>query len=173
MDAFGLGRTQVARDRPGRDGLRAPWATVWRMPVADGVVFVKECHGRWRVEAALTAAVAAAGRRHGGGPRRRPGPGVVSCSPMRASGWSTSGTHPSCGPTSLPRYAELQRGETAHASRASRRRRARPPDHGSPRVSTTGCCPSPSRSKPRSSRGSSRSRRRSARSAPSSRRAHR
>ena len=93
-----------------------PWATVWRVPTGDEVVYVKECHGRWRFEAALTATVSA----------RWPDVAVtvLAADVPRARMVLADagapvvelGNPPELWCEVLPRYAELQRGETVHAT---------------------------------------------------------
>ncbi len=115
MDALEWARTQVTPTGAAETVSEHPWATVWRMPLADGVVFVKECHGRWHVEAALTAAVAS----------RWPAVTVevLAADPGRGRLLLADagvrlldvGNPPELWADVLPRYAELQRGETPHA----------------------------------------------------------
>jgi hypothetical protein len=91
-----------------------PWATVWRLPVADGAVFVKQCHGRWRFEVGLTAAVSA----------RWPDVAVeVLAADIPAARMVLAdagspllelGNPPELWCEILPRYAALQRGEVPH-----------------------------------------------------------
>src|SRR3954462_8926974 len=59
VDALEWAREQITPTGAPETVSDDPWATVWRLPVADGVVYVKECHGRWHFEGALTAAVSA------------------------------------------------------------------------------------------------------------------
>src|SRR3954454_13076797 len=59
VDAVEWARATVTATGPGEAVSAEPWDTVWRLPVADGTVFVKECLGRWSFEGVLTAAVAA------------------------------------------------------------------------------------------------------------------
>jgi len=115
VDAVEWARATVTPTGPAEAVSEEPWATVWRLPVADGTVFVKECHGRWHFEAGLTAAVAA----------RNPGVTVevLAADPARARLVLADagvplvelGNPPELWCEVLPRYAELQRTETAHA----------------------------------------------------------
>ena len=115
MDALEWAREQVTPTGAPETVSDDPWATVWRLPVADGVVYVKECHGRWHFEGALTAAVSA----------RWPHVSVevLAADPSRArlvladagAPLVDLGNPPELWCEVLPRYAELQRGETAHA----------------------------------------------------------
>jgi hypothetical protein len=94
---------------------REPWATVLRVPVADGHVWFKACEPAWRFEARLTATLGA----------RWPDRVVEVLAWDERRGWllladagtpmSTLGNPPSAWLASLPRYAELQRGEIKHA----------------------------------------------------------
>jgi hypothetical protein len=116
VDALEWARTQVNATGDAETVSSDPWATVWRLPVADGVVYVKECHGRWRFEAALTGAVSA----------RWPDVAVtvLAVDPDRArlvladagAPVVELGNPPELWCEVLPRYAELQRGESMHAS---------------------------------------------------------
>jgi hypothetical protein len=93
-----------------------PWATVARVPVAGGHVFVKQCSPVQGFEPLLTARLA----------RRHPGllPEVIAHDAER--GWllladaGTSlrdlGNAPQVWLSLLPAYAELQRAETAHVA---------------------------------------------------------
>ena len=116
MNALAWARTRVTPTGGVETVSDDPWATVWRLPVADGVVYVKECHGRWRFEPALTAAVSA----------RWPDVAVrvlaVDAGRARLVLADAGdpvvelGNPPELWCDVLPRYAELQRGETAHAA---------------------------------------------------------
>jgi hypothetical protein len=115
VDALAWARTQVSGTGDAETVSSDPWATVWRLPVVEGVVYVKECHGRWRFEPALTAAVSA----------RWPDVAVtvLAADPEHArlvladagSPVVELGNPPELWCDVLPRYAELQSGETAHA----------------------------------------------------------
>lgn len=100
-----VGRIELAFERP--------WATVWRVPTATGMAWMKACAPVQRFEPRLTAALA----------RRWPDrlPEVLAHDPERA--WLLladagmplgTGGHPAPWLDVLPAYAELQRGETAH-----------------------------------------------------------
>ena len=116
MDALAWAATCVTPTGDAETVSSDPWATVWRLPVAGGVVYVKECHGRWRFEPSLTAAVAG----------RWPDVAVtvLAVDTERArlvledagSPVVALGNPPELWCDVLPRYAELQRGETAHAT---------------------------------------------------------
>jgi hypothetical protein len=116
VDALAWARTQVTPTGDAELVSSEPWATVWRLPVSHGVVYVKECHGRWRFEPALTAAVSA----------RWPdvAVSVLAADPEHArlvladagAPVVELGNPPELWCEVLPRYAALQRGETAHAS---------------------------------------------------------
>jgi hypothetical protein len=92
-----------------------PWATVWRVPLADGVVWFKACAPVQAFEPRLTAELFA----------RWPGrvADVLGYDEERA--WlltadagtpiRASGNPPEAWLSALPVYAELQRGEAAHA----------------------------------------------------------
>jgi hypothetical protein len=93
-----------------------PWATVWRVPLQGGVAYAKACRPIQAFEPALTAALA----------RRWPDrvAEVLAFDPARA--WLLTadagtpvgdlGNPPELWAEILPRYAELQRGEIAHAA---------------------------------------------------------
>jgi Phosphotransferase enzyme family len=100
------GELEIEKDRT--------WATTWRVPVADGVVWLKACGEVQRFEPQLTADL---GSRW---------PTVVA--PVIAheprswvlledagTPFGVDGNRPEAWEVVLPRYAELQRGETAHA----------------------------------------------------------
>jgi hypothetical protein len=116
VDTLAWARAQVAPTGAAETVSADPWATVWRLPVADGVVYVKECHGRWRFEPTLTAAVSA----------RWPAVAVtvLAVDPEQArlvladagSPVVELGNPPELWCEILPRYAELQRGEIARAA---------------------------------------------------------
>jgi Phosphotransferase enzyme family len=101
------GRIQLARERP--------WATVWRVPLADGTAWFKACAPVQAFEPYLTAQLFT----------RWPGrvPEVLGHDEER--GWllladagtpaGALGNPPEAWIDVLPRYAELQRGEAAHA----------------------------------------------------------
>lgn len=101
------GAAEVVKDRE--------WATVWRLPVAGADVYVKQCHGRWRFEPALTAALSTRW------PDRVVEVLVVDVGAARmvladaGTRAGDLGNPPELWETVLPRYAELQQGETANA----------------------------------------------------------
>jgi hypothetical protein len=115
VDAPDWARTQVTATGDAETVSSDPWATVWRLPVADGVVYVKECHGRWRFEPGLTAAVSARW------PRVAVTVLAVDADRARLVLADAGdpvvelGNPPELWCEVLPRYAELQRGEAAHA----------------------------------------------------------
>lgn len=90
------------------------WAKVWRLPIAGADVFVKQCHGRWQFEPALTAALST----------RWPDRvvEVLAVDPHAARMVLTDagtrvgelGNPPELWEAVLPRYAELQQGEATH-----------------------------------------------------------
>jgi Phosphotransferase enzyme family len=94
---------------------RRPWSTVLRVPLADGVAWFKACSPVQAFEPRLTEALFA----------RWPDrvAEVLGCDEQR--GWllladagtpiGSSGNPPEAWLAALPRYAELQRGEAAHA----------------------------------------------------------
>jgi hypothetical protein len=101
------GELEVEKDRP--------WATTWRVPTRDGVVWFKACGDVQRFEPQLTADL---GSRW---------PGVVA--PLIAyeprqwilledagTAFGVDGNDPEAWQAVLPKYAELQRGETVHAA---------------------------------------------------------
>jgi len=101
-----VGDLAVEKDRP--------WATTWRVPTSDGDVWFKACGEVQRFEPQLTADL---GMRW---------PGVVA--PVIAyearqwilledagTAFGVEGNDPEAWRRLLPKYAELQRGETAHA----------------------------------------------------------
>jgi hypothetical protein len=114
VDALAWARTHVVAIGDPETISDDPWATVWRVPVDGGVVFVKECHGRWRFEAALTAALSV----------RWPDVvvDVLAVDPGRARLVLADagvplldlGNPPELWSEVLPRYAALQHGETIH-----------------------------------------------------------
>jgi hypothetical protein len=116
VHALEWARTQVSPTGAAETVSDDPWAAVWRLPVADGVVYVKECHGRWRFEPVLTAALSS----------RWPDVTVtvLAADTDRArlvladAGEPVLelGNPPELWCEVLPRYAELQRGEIAHTA---------------------------------------------------------
>src|SRR5438093_13645994 len=103
-----IGAIEIAHERP--------WSTVLRVPIADGVAWFKACAPIQAFEPTLTAALYA----------RWPDrvPEVIAHDDGR--GWmlladagrplSEEGNPPEAWLVALPLYAELQRGEAAHAS---------------------------------------------------------
>src|SRR5690348_9340846 len=91
-----------------------PWATTWRVPVRDGVVWLKACGDVQRFEPDLSAALGA----------RWPNVAapLIAYEPQQwilledaGTPFGVYGNQPEAWHALLPRYAELQRGETAHA----------------------------------------------------------
>ena len=100
---------------------RRPWATVWRVPLANrGIAYAKACRPIQAFEPALTAALAARW------PDRTAN--VLAFDAARAflltddagAPIGELGNPPELWQRILPRYAELQRGETAHAAEHTR-----------------------------------------------------
>jgi hypothetical protein len=102
-----VGELELEKDRP--------WATTWRVPTPDGIVWFKACGDVQRFEPDLTAAL---GTRW---------PNVVA--PLIAyeprhwilledagTPFGVYGNQPEAWHAVLPKYAELQRGETVHAN---------------------------------------------------------
>jgi hypothetical protein len=102
-----VGAIEVAHERP--------WATVWRVPVDGGVVWFKACGAVQAFEPRLTASLFA----------RWPDRVVEVLDHDQQRGWlllgdaggpvGAAGNPPEAWLAALPAYAELQRGEVAHA----------------------------------------------------------
>jgi hypothetical protein len=101
-----IGELEIEKDRP--------WATTWRVPTSNGLVWFKACGDVQRFEPELTADLGA----------RWPGvvAPVVAYEPREwilledaGTSFGVDGNRPEIWEALLPKYAELQRGETAHA----------------------------------------------------------
>lgn len=108
-------REHVVLSGPLELAFRRPWASVWRVPTAGGVAWLKECAPVQAFEPRLTAVLA----------RRWPDrlPEVLAHDESRrwllladAGAQLGIGGDPRPWLDVLPRYAELQRGEAAHAA---------------------------------------------------------
>jgi hypothetical protein len=116
MDAEGWIRTRVEPSGPLAVESEEPWATVWRVPLADGAAFFKACQPVHAFEPRLTASLAS----------RWPDriPELLGWDEERA--WlllgdagrplTALGDQLDAWFTVLPRYAELQRGEAPHVT---------------------------------------------------------
>jgi hypothetical protein len=100
------GALEIEKDRP--------WATTWRVPTRDGVVWFKACGAVQRFEPQLTADLGA----------RWPNVAVpvIAFAPREwiiledaGTPFGVYGNQPEAWHALLPKYAELQRGETAYA----------------------------------------------------------
>jgi hypothetical protein len=102
-----VGELEVEKDKP--------WATTWRVPTRNGVVWFKACGDVQRFEPQLTADLGS----------RWPNvvAPVIAYEPQSwilledaGTPFGVYGNQPEAWHVLLPKYAELQRGETAHAN---------------------------------------------------------